>query len=111
MARIRAIENRRYLLRATNNGISAVIDPYGRILRRGPRFERSILSGTFEYRKDTTFYTEQGDIFAWVCCLGSLLALGFKIHLGPTISNASVKGVTVIEEHQRTFNELKSPHR
>ena len=78
MARIRAVENRRYLLRATNNGISAVIDPYGRILRRGPRFERSILSGTFEYRKDTTFYTEQGDIFAWVCCLGSLLALGFR---------------------------------
>ena len=79
MARMRAVENRRYLLRATNNGISAVVDPYGRILRRGPRFERSISSGTFEYRKDRTLYSEYGDVFAWACCLGALLALGFRI--------------------------------
>ncbi len=79
MAQMRAIESRRYLIRATNDGISAFIDPYGRILRLSPRFQRSILSGTFEYRKDKTFYVEQGDVFAWICCLAFLLTLGLRV--------------------------------
>ena len=70
MVRMRAIENRRYVLRAANDGITAVLDPYGRVVERLDRFEPAILTGTFEYRSERTFYTRFGDVFAWFCCLG-----------------------------------------
>ena len=37
MARMRAIENRRWILRDTNNGVTASIDPYGRVRQSIPR--------------------------------------------------------------------------
>ena len=40
MARMRAVENHRWLLRDTNSGVTAVIDPYGRIVAEAPRNER-----------------------------------------------------------------------
>jgi len=67
MASLRAIENRRYLLRATNDGITAAIDPYGRIEKQIPRYERAAMTAGFGYRGDATFYTRHGDVFAWLC--------------------------------------------
>jgi apolipoprotein N-acyltransferase len=67
MARLRAIENRRFLLRATNDGITAVIDPCGRVMARLPRHRLAALIGRFDYRAVRTFYTEHGDVFAWLC--------------------------------------------
>jgi apolipoprotein N-acyltransferase len=67
MARLRAIENCRFLLRATNDGITAVIDPYGRVIARLPRHRSAALVGRFDYRAGRTFYTKHGDVFAWLC--------------------------------------------
>jgi len=67
MARLRAIENRRYLLRATNDGITCVIDPYGRIVAWLPRHEFAVLTGRFDFVAGRTFYTRHGDWFAWAC--------------------------------------------
>ena len=67
MARLRAIENRRTLLRATNDGITAVIDPYGRVARELPRRRRLVLAGRFDYLAERTFYARHGDVFAWLC--------------------------------------------
>jgi apolipoprotein N-acyltransferase len=67
MARFRAIENGRYILRGTNNGITAIIDPYGRVRKELPRNQSGILTGHFRYLSKKTFYTEQGDVFAWFC--------------------------------------------
>jgi apolipoprotein N-acyltransferase len=78
MARFRAIENRRFLLRGTNNGITAIVDPYGRVRKEIPRNHSEILTGHFRYLSKKTFYTEHGDIFAWSCVAvtaGMLLAL------------------------------------
>ena len=44
MARVRAVENRRWLLRDTNNGFTVSVDPYGRIVARLPA-ERSRRAG------------------------------------------------------------------
>ena len=66
MARLRAIENGRYLLRTTNDGITAIIDPRGEVVARLPRYETRILSGRFSYRNTRTFYTAHGDVFAWL---------------------------------------------
>jgi apolipoprotein N-acyltransferase len=46
IARMRALETGRYLLRATNTGVSAIIDERGRILVRSPQFERATLTGS-----------------------------------------------------------------
>jgi apolipoprotein N-acyltransferase len=67
MMRLRAIENGRFVLRGTNNGITAIIDPYGRIRKQIPRNQHGILTGHFRYLSKKTFYTEYGDVFAWFC--------------------------------------------
>jgi apolipoprotein N-acyltransferase len=67
MARMRAIENGRYLLRATNDGVTAIIDPRGEIVARLPRYQLAVLSGSFYFVTRHTFYTEHGDVFAWLC--------------------------------------------
>ena len=74
-ARMRAIENRRWLLRATNTGVTAVIDPYGRVTAAIPRHIRSSLRAGFNYRQDVTFYTAHGDLFAWFCVFVALAGL------------------------------------
>ena len=72
MARMRAIENRRWILRDTNNGITAVIDPYGRVRQSIPRHQTDALPAQFGFRSDVTFYTTHGDVFGWLCVLLSL---------------------------------------
>ncbi len=75
IARMRAIENRRWILRATNNGVTAVIDPYGRVRQSIPRHQVDALPAQYGFRDDITFYTEHGDIFAWLCLLLSIVVL------------------------------------
>ena len=69
MARMRAVENDRWLLRDTNSGITAVIDPYGRVLQSAPRHVQTSLLVHFNYGKTQTFYTRHGDLFAWLCAI------------------------------------------
>jgi apolipoprotein N-acyltransferase len=80
MVRMRAIENHRWILRATNTGITAVVDPYGRITATIPRHIRTSVQVPFAYENDLTFYSRHGDWFAWVCAVATslLLLLGFS---------------------------------
>ena len=73
MARMRAVENRRWLLRDTNTGVTAAIDPYGRVRESIPRHEVDALPAEFSFRDGITFYTAHGDVFAWLCAVLSLL--------------------------------------
>jgi apolipoprotein N-acyltransferase len=73
MARMRAIENRRWILRDTNNGVTAAIDPYGRVRQSILRHQVDALPAAYGFRSDVTFYTAHGDVFAWACVLLSLL--------------------------------------
>jgi apolipoprotein N-acyltransferase len=75
IARMRAVENRRWLLRCTNDGITAVIDPRGRVNLRLPLYREDAEPMNFAYTSGTTFYTRHGDWFAWGC----LLAAGFAL--------------------------------
>jgi len=77
MARMRAVENRRWLLRDTNNGVTAAIDPYGRVRQSIPRHQVDALPAEFGFRDGITFYTAHGDVFAWVCALLSLGIVGW----------------------------------
>jgi apolipoprotein N-acyltransferase len=75
MVRMRAIENHRWVLRATNTGITAAIDPEGRITATIPRHIRTSVQVLFGYETDLTFYTRHGDWFAWLCALITSLLL------------------------------------
>jgi len=79
MARMRAIENRRWILRDTNTGVTAVIDPYGRVRQSIPRHQTDSLPAQFGFRDDITFYTAHGDVFGWICVL---LGLGLTAWSG-----------------------------
>jgi apolipoprotein N-acyltransferase len=67
MSRMRAVENRRWLLRDTNTGITTIIDPYGRLTASVQRHALTSLAARYGYRSDLTFYTVHGDIFAGLC--------------------------------------------
>jgi apolipoprotein N-acyltransferase len=73
-ARMRAAENRRWLLRATDTGVTAAIDPFGRVTQVVPREVRTVLSADYGLVNETTFYTRHGDCFAYGCAIISLLA-------------------------------------
>lgn len=61
IARIRAAEVGRYMLRATNTGISAIIDPSGRIVARSPQFEPQLLEGAVQGFAGSTPYARWGN--------------------------------------------------
>lgn len=73
--RMRAIENDRWLLSTTDTGVTAAIDPWGRIAARVPRKERTALVAPYALTFVTTFYTRHGDWFAFACAIISIGAL------------------------------------
>jgi len=75
IARMRAIENRRWLLRVTNDGITAAIDPAGRVTLRLPMYQLSSARAKYSYQDDLTLYTSVGDWFAWGCLIAAAFAL------------------------------------
>jgi apolipoprotein N-acyltransferase len=77
MARMRAIENRRWLIRATNTGVTAAIDPFGRVTQSAPRHVLTSLAVHYGYRDDTTFYTRYGDVFAAVCAIIAIVGTAY----------------------------------
>jgi apolipoprotein N-acyltransferase len=79
MARMRSVENHRWLLRDTNTGITAVIDPYGRVVAEAGRNERTRLQATYSLEHGTTFYTRHGDWFPLLCAIITLLGLVLRL--------------------------------
>jgi apolipoprotein N-acyltransferase len=72
LVRMRAVENRRFIIRATNDGITAVIDPAGEIRESLPPYKE--LAAIMHYGSKTgqTFYSAHGDWFAWLCLVAAL---------------------------------------
>jgi apolipoprotein N-acyltransferase len=73
--RMRAVENQRWILSVANTGVTASIDPYGRIVVRAPRKERTTLLAPYALTSVTTFYSRHGDWFAILCAIISIAAL------------------------------------
>jgi apolipoprotein N-acyltransferase len=79
MVRMRAIENHRWILRATNTGVTAAINPLGRVTAAAPRHIRTSLRAHFAYEHDLTFYAAHGDLFAYACALIATIALALSL--------------------------------
>jgi apolipoprotein N-acyltransferase len=76
MAVFRAVETRRWLARAATTGISAVVDPYGRVVAALPPDTAGVLQARVAPRTDVAPYVRFGDAFAIACVLiaaGALL--------------------------------------
>jgi len=77
-ARLRAIEDDRYLLRAGTTGISAVVDPAGTILQEIPMGRSGTIIARFQPRHSETLYVRFGDWFAWVAVAGTVAGMWRK---------------------------------
>jgi apolipoprotein N-acyltransferase len=90
MARVRAVENRRWLIRDTNSGITASIDPYGNVKRVMRRDTRDAADLPYDFRTDMTIYARFGDWFAWMCVGVSaiLVLLTFRKAKSPGLTRA-----------------------
>ncbi len=75
LVRMRAAENARWIVRATNNGITAVADPAGRVTQRFTEFQEVAGRVGYGYRSEFTVYSRFGDWFFWVCLCISAVTL------------------------------------
>ncbi len=77
MARMRAVENRRWLVRAANTGISGAVDPWGRVVVATGLKETAAPVVEIGLRQDTTLYQRLGDVLGMACqLLAGLLVFG-----------------------------------
>jgi apolipoprotein N-acyltransferase len=70
LAALRAIEHRRYLIRATNTGVSAFVDPVGRVYAQGPVFAMAKLRAQVGLIRTVTIYERIGDALGWLAVVG-----------------------------------------
>jgi apolipoprotein N-acyltransferase len=75
MVRMRAAENRRWLLRSTNDGITATIDTAGRLRGTLPNYVQSTSYTGFNYTSSQTLYTRFGDWFPLLCAIWAVMGL------------------------------------
>jgi apolipoprotein N-acyltransferase len=73
MARLRAVEVRRWLVRSSTSGPSAVVDPAGRIVDRLDFDRRGVVAGEIVPRRGLTIYARVGDAFAWGCAVVAIV--------------------------------------
>jgi apolipoprotein N-acyltransferase len=79
-ATFRSIENRIWLVRAANTGISAFVDPWGRITTASGLFTREVLTGKIDLRaRKMSFYAQYGDVFAIFCSLLGVCLIGYAV--------------------------------
>ncbi|HUR79909.1 MAG TPA: apolipoprotein N-acyltransferase [Thermoanaerobaculia bacterium] len=89
-ARLRAVEDDRYLLRAATTGISAFIDPTGQVQSWIEMNRDGIIYAKFEPRTSETLYVRFGDWFAWLAVIVSALRLGTTRGLRSVSSEALI---------------------
>jgi apolipoprotein N-acyltransferase len=89
IARMLAIESRRYLLRAANDGVSAIVDPAGRVVARAREFEPEVLQGMVQPRTGMTSYLRFGDWPILGLAAAIMLLCAFRLLKKP--GNTSIK--------------------
>ncbi|MEO8316150.1 MAG: apolipoprotein N-acyltransferase [Pseudomonadota bacterium] len=76
IARMRALESRRFLIRAANDGVSAVVDPFGKVVSKAPEFREAVLRSAVTPRQGVTPYLSLGNWLA-IGLAGFILAMAF----------------------------------
>lgn len=76
LAKLRAVEHRRFFVRSTNSGVSAIVDPVGRIVVSTPTFEQAARSSEVRWLRGKTPYEVLGDVPLWLL---SAAAVGLSL--------------------------------
>jgi apolipoprotein N-acyltransferase len=71
LAKFRAIEHRRFFVRSTNSGVSAVIDPVGRVVAHTETFQEATLEAQIAWLRGKTPYELWGDLPWWLCAFAA----------------------------------------
>ncbi len=77
LAQLRAVEHRRYLVRGTNSGVSAVVDPVGRVTAHSGTFRQETLLAPIHWMRSRTVYEAVGD-WPWVLVSGAAFGAAFR---------------------------------
>jgi apolipoprotein N-acyltransferase len=72
LARIRAYENNRWLIRAANDGFSAIINNKGTIVEYIEKGEKGVLNSSLQYIEDKSFYSQYGYLFSYILSISAL---------------------------------------
>jgi len=78
MAALRAVENRKPVIRAANSGISGFFSSKGEVIKQTKLFERKTLTAEITTDPRTTFYSRFGDLLAYICILITLFSMIFS---------------------------------
>ncbi|WP_367107274.1 apolipoprotein N-acyltransferase [uncultured Psychrobacter sp.] len=91
MVQMRALENGRWFMRATNTGVTAIIDHKGRIVKRAPQFERTVLRGELQARVGNTPFMRFGHypLLVIIALLLLLSYLGKRESTANTVKHSS----------------------
>jgi apolipoprotein N-acyltransferase len=82
LAQLRAVEHRRYLVRGTNSGVSAVVDPVGRVVAHSGTFRQDTVLAPIHWMRSRTVYELLGD-WPWLAVSVTVLVWAFKRRAGP----------------------------
>jgi apolipoprotein N-acyltransferase len=77
LAELRAVEHRRFLVRGTNSGVSAVVDPVGRVLGHTGAFQQEGMTAVIHWMRAHTVYESIGD-WPWLAVSAAALAAAFR---------------------------------
>jgi apolipoprotein N-acyltransferase len=94
MAVVRAVETRRYLVRAATTGVSGVVDPYGHVLDALPPGAAGVLTLPVAGRSEITPYVQLGDLFAMTCVLAVVVAF-WRRRTAPVLDAAPARDVAL----------------
>jgi apolipoprotein N-acyltransferase len=83
LAQLRAVEHRRYLVRGTNSGVSAVVDPVGRVIAKSGTFREEAISAPIHWMRSHTVYERIGD-WPWLLVSLALVVGAFRKRSEPT---------------------------
>lgn len=81
LATFRSIEHRRSLVRATNTGVSAFVDPVGRLVIQSGLWTKETLIGRVPLMRGRTIYALLGDWIGWTCVILSIFGMGRAIQV------------------------------
>lgn len=73
LAKLRAIEHRRFLVRSTNSGVSAFVDPVGRVVKHTGTFRKEAIAAEVAWLRPTTVYGLAGDALWWLVSAAALV--------------------------------------